>query len=122
MAARHNVVAQTTPGPYPTLQPTPGSDLVETASVPADGMYTAIVDGKTLVLVHNTHATDPHTVTFNSSLDVPYNRSGDITAYSLAAGKMRFFGPFKLTGWSTGGNLNIDTDDATIKLAVITLP
>ena len=119
--SRHNIAAQTLPGAYPSLPVTPGSNLVETISVPADGMSTAIVDSKTLVLVHNT-AVGAETVTFTSVADV-YGRTGDITAYSLGAGDQRFFGPFKLAGWAQSGNvLWIDTSDAGILLAVITLP
>jgi len=119
--SRHNIAAQTLLGPYPSLPVTPGTVLAETVSVPADGMSTAIVDGKTVVLVHNT-AVGAETVTFTSVPDV-YGRKGDITTFSLAAGAQLPFGPFKLAGWAQSGNvLWIDTSDAGILLAVITLP
>jgi hypothetical protein len=82
------------------------------------GNYTPIVEGKTLLLVQNTDS-GAHTVTISSVADA-YNREGDITAYSLSAGEIALFGPFKAAGWSNGGNLDIDASDATVKFAVIT--
>lgn len=119
--ARVLVAAQTTPGAYPTLPITANSrDLTFQAGDNSLGNYTSIVEGKTLVVVHNTDS-GAHTVTFTSQPDT-YGRSGDISSYSLGAGELGLFGPFKALGWSDAGNLDIDCSDNTVKFAVITLP
>jgi hypothetical protein len=120
--ARVNVAAQTTPGAYPTLPV--GANTRDLAFQVYDaGLFnhTAIVDGKTLVLIQNV-AVGAKTVTFLSVADGTFHRTGDITAYSLGAGEIALFGPFKTAGWSNAGFLDIDAEDANIKIAVITLP
>jgi len=120
--ARVLVAAQTTPGAYPALPITANSrDLQMQAGDASLGNYTPLVEAKTLVLLHNTGA-GARTVTFTSQADTPYNRTGDITAYSIGAGEMALFGPFKAIGWSDGGNLDIDVSHAEVQIAVITLP
>ena len=118
--ARVLVAAQTLPGSYPTLPVTPGSNLSEQAVDPGLGNYTPLVSGKTVVLVHNTNV-GAQTITFTSIADT-FGRTGDITAYSLSAGAQRFFGPFKLVGWTNGGQLWFTASDASVKVAVVTLP
>jgi hypothetical protein len=121
--ARVNVAAQTLPGAYPTLPVGAGTRDVSFQAYDAGLMNeTPIVDGKTVVLVKNDHATDPKTVTFISVADSTFKRTGDITTYSLAAGDVAVFGPFKTAGWALVGKLQIDASSADIKLAVITLP
>jgi hypothetical protein len=86
------------------------------------GNYTPLVDGKTLVICQNTNSgSTARTVTFDSAVDA-FNRTGDITAYSLGAGEIGMFGPFKTAGWVNAGNLNFDVSHAEMKIAVITLP
>jgi hypothetical protein len=119
--ARVLIAAQTTPGAYPTLPITANSrDMSMQAGDSSLGNYTPIVEGKTLVIVQNTDS-GAHTVSFTSAADT-YNRTGDISGYSLGAGELAIFGPFKALGWSDGGNLDIDCSDNTVKFAVITLP
>jgi len=122
--ARVLVAAQTLPGAYPTLPLGAGSRVLAFQAADASlHNYTPIVEGKTLVFVKNSHATDPKTVTFTSVVDA-YNRSGDITTYSIAAGVVAVFGPFKAAGWShpdTGEvGLWIDGSTADILIAVVT--
>jgi hypothetical protein len=120
--ARVLVAAQTTPGAYPTLPISANSrDVQEQAGDASLGNYTPLVAGKTLVLLHNT-GVGARTVTFTSQADTPYNRTGDITAYSIGAGELALFGPFAVVGWSDAGNLDIDVSHAEVKIAVITLP
>jgi hypothetical protein len=120
--ARVNVAAQTTPGAYPTLPVGANSRDVAFQAADAGLMnMTPIVDGKTLVLIQNV-AVGAKTVTFVSVADGTYHRTGDITTYSVGAGEIALFGPFKVAGWSNAGNLWIDNEDANIKIAVITLP
>lgn len=119
--ARVLVAAQTLPGSYPTLPVTPGSDLSEQAADASLFQYTPLVAGKTVVIAHNTDS-GAHTVTFTSVADAQ-NRTGDITAYSLAAGHVRAFGPFLSAGWvQDGTQLWFAANDATVKFIVLTLP
>lgn len=123
--ARTNVAAQTLPitpgGNYPTLPIGAGlADITFAAADTVNGNSTVPVDGKTVVLAYNTD-TVARTVTFTSAPD-SYNRSGDITAYSIAAGKVACFGPFKTAGWLVGGVLEIDASNALLHLGVIQLP
>lgn len=119
---RTNVAAQSLPSTYyPTLPLSGGSaDIAFTATDAATDMDTALVDGKTMVLVKNEDV-DPQTVTFTSVVD-SLNRVGDIEAYSVAAGKVARFGPFKLAGWSAAGKLQWDVSDPLLRSAVIQLP
>ena len=120
--ARVVVVAQPAPGAYPVV--TAGSlDVTMQAADVALGNYIPIVANKTLILVQNTHATDAKTFTITSVVDA-YNRTGDITAYSLAAGDIALLGPFKTEGWSHGsgadGGVWINGESADVKIANIT--
>lgn len=121
---RSTLPAVTAPGNYPTLQPTAASlDVTMTATVVADKTQFAIQPGKKyLVLAHNTGAA-PHTVTINSSVDVKTKRTGDITGYSVGAGKISQFGPFEAEGWAqTDGYVYAEADHIEIKFGVIILP
>jgi hypothetical protein len=82
--------------------------------------YTPLTNGKTYLLAQNTDS-GAHTVTITSVAD-NLNRVGDITAYSLAAGVIAQFGPFQSVGWSNGGQLWFQADNALVKFAVVTLP
>jgi hypothetical protein len=120
--ARVLVAAQTTPGAYPTLPIGANTrDLQMQAGDASLGNYTPLVAGKTLVIFHNT-GVGARTVTFTSQADTPYNRTGDISAYSIGAGEHALFGPFAVIGWSDAGNLDIDVSHAEVMIAVITLP
>lgn len=119
--ARVNVAAQTTLGAYPELPLTANSaDLAMQAGDNSLGNYTALVDNKTFVIAQNTDS-GAHTITFTSVVDT-FNRTGNITSYSIGAGELAMFGPFKTLGWANSGQLWIDVNDNTVKLAVITLP
>ncbi len=119
--ARTTITAQTLAGAYPTLPIDAGTaDLTETAVDDPTDRETPLVNLKTLVIAHNTDS-GAHTITIGSSVDT-YNRTGDITAYSIAAGKIARFGPFQTLGWSNAGKLNIDVSDPLVRLSIITLP
>lgn len=120
--ARVLVVAQVAPGAYPVV--TAGSlDVTMQAADVALGNYVPLVENKTLLLIQNTHATDAKTFTITSVVDA-FNRTGDITTYSLAAGDIALLGPFRGAGWSHGsgatGGIWIDGASADIKIANIT--
>jgi hypothetical protein len=120
--ARTAITAQTLTSPYyPVLPLGAGTaDLTETAVDDPTDRQTTLIDGKTVILAHNTDV-GAHTITFTSVAD-SFNRTGDITAYSIAAGKIARFGPFKSSGWATSGQLLIDVSDPLVRLAVVTLP
>jgi hypothetical protein len=123
--ARVLVAAQAFPGAYPSLPIGANTrDLAMQAGDTALGNYTPIVEGKTVVLLHNTFA-GAKTVTFTSVADA-YGRTGDITTYSIGQDEHARFGPFKAAGWSHGtgadGGLWIDVSDAAVLIAVETLP
>lgn len=117
-----NIAAQTLPGAYPTLPIGANTrDLAFSVTDPALGNETPLIDSKTVLLFRNDDVA-AQTVTITSSVDTPYNRTGDITAYSIGADELAIFGPFKTVGWTVGGKLTWQTSDADIKVAVITLP
>ena len=124
--ARVLVAAQTTPGAYPTLPISANSrDLQFQAGDASLGNYTPIVEGKTLIVFHNT-GVGARTAGFVSVADTSFNRTGDITAYSMGAGEHALFGPFRSIGWNhsdTGEvGLWIDVSHSEVQIAVITLP
>jgi hypothetical protein len=68
---------------------------------------------KLIVIVQNS-AGAPGTVTFTSLAD-PFNRTGDISAYSLAAGGIAEF-EFNRAGWvQSDGNLYCEASAVTMK-------
>jgi hypothetical protein len=113
---------QTLPGAYPTLQPGAGSRKITFAACDASNFNrVVIVENKTVILVKNAHVSDPKTVTIVSAVD-DKNRTGDITAYSIVAGDIAVFGPFKTAGWTTTGHLELRGASTDIQFACITLP
>lgn len=118
--ARTVITAQTLAGSYPALPLSGGSaDITETAIDDPTDRYVALLDSKTVIFAHNSDS-GAHTITIGSVAD-QYNRTGDITAYSIAAGKIARFGPFKTAGWANGGNLNIDVSDPKVRLWAINI-
>ncbi len=115
MAARVLIAAQEPVGTYPSLPITANAaDLTETACDATNGNYTSVVEGKTIIIVHNT-GVGARTITFTSAADPTFNRTGDITAYSLGAGEIsKPFGPFKASGWANvGPDVTLATSAAT---------
>lgn len=108
-------------GPYPALPvAATGADFVFTAADAVNGNSFAST-GRELLLVNNSGAS-PYTVTVASVAD-GLKRSGDITAYSVAAGLFSMFGPFSQPGWQqTDGTVHVTASNAAIKFAVVRLP
>ncbi len=80
-----------------------------------------VASGKDLIVAYNTGAS-AHTITVTSTID-PYNRTGDISAYSLGAGEFAVFGPLATTGWiQTDGKIYFEANHAEIKFGVVRLP
>ncbi|MBI5964938.1 MAG: hypothetical protein HY863_15775 [Chloroflexi bacterium] len=120
--ARQTLTKVTLLGSYPALPI--AANAADVAFVAADvtNKEQIVPGGNDLIVVWNTHATNPYTVTFNSVAD-DKNRTGDITAYSIGAGEIAMFGPFKQTGWmQTDGKMYMEASNAAIKYAVIALP
>lgn len=117
---RQTLTRQTPKGPYPTLPVSANSlDLTWTAANTTDKEQFA-PSGDDLVLVRNTHATDPHTVTFTSVADEK-NRTGDVSTYSLQAGEVIAF-RFRKPGWKqSDGNIYMEASNTAIQYAVLQL-
>jgi len=120
--ARTNIASQQLMGAYPPLPlGATGADLMFTAIDDPVSRSTPLIDNKTVVLAFNTDVA-ARTITISSIADTQ-NRLGDITAYSVVAGHIASFGPFRSAGWaSAGALLYIDISDPKLRLAVIQLP
>lgn len=98
----------TTPvGPYPTLPVSAlALDVAWTTGQVGSGDNVIVVSGQTqyLLLVRNTHATLAKTITITSVADTPFNRTGDITAYSIGPGLYSAFAFTATSGWVDGSN------------------
>lgn len=115
---RTAIAAKAVVGGYGTYS-ADGADFVWTAADVANG-NSVVATNNDLVLAYNSGAT-PYTVTIGSVAD-PFNRTGDITAYSLAAGEYGVFGPFPNLGWKqTDGYLYLNANNAAVKFAIIAL-
>jgi hypothetical protein len=77
--------------------------------------------GNDLVIAQNTDSVTRH-VTIHSVAD-HIGRTGDLTSVAITAGQVLIFGPFPVNAWAqSDGNINVDTDNALVKLAVVHLP
>ena len=115
------LTAQVTNGAYPALPIGAGTRKLTHVAIDASlGGSVAIIEGKTMVFVFNTGGA-PHTVTIASVAD-SFNRPGDITTYSVPAGEVHHFGPFKLAGWSNAGLLGITVSDVSLEIGILNLP
>ena len=117
MAARVDVTKTAAPGSNPAA-----GVAVTWTDADATNKNQFIMTGDELLLVRNAHATDPKTVTINSVVD-PQNRTRDITAESIVAGKVFMYGTFTTkVGWvQTGGYLFFEGETTDIKFAAIKL-
>jgi len=106
-------------GAYPTLQPAVNTlDVTETAADTGNlNMFKCT--GKEILLVHNSDAVNPYTFTVTSVVD-KWNRTGDITAYSLAATEIASWGPVELAGWrQADGYIYLQGSNAAILFSVL---
>lgn len=114
------LTVQQSPSVYSTIA-ADGADVTMTAGDASNG-NDFVSSGDEIVIVQNTHATLAYTVTFTSVAD-SLNRTGDITAYSLAAGEIACFGPFPAHGWRyTGNKIRVTVSNASIKLGLVRIP
>ena len=97
-------------------------DVLPVASDQANGNRCAWpTTGKVYLLCQNADAA-PQTITITAAAD-KWARTGAISAYSMAANDLAFFGPFEQSVWkdSTDG-LIFTTSDADLKVVVIVTP
>jgi len=109
-------------GPYPTLPVSATTlDLAWTAA-DVSNFNSFLLQGPAIILVRNVHASSPFTFTLTSSADAR-GRTGDITTYSLAAGKVAAFNLNSTAGWlQTDGSFYLAGSDVSIQFCIIRLP
>lgn len=114
--ARTDLTISTAPDPYDT----DGAALTWEAGDPSNGnQFDA--SGRDVLLVRNTDAVNPQTVTVISTPD-RYGRTGDASR-SVPANGSAVFQKFPLSGWvQDDGNIYVDVADAAIELAVVRIP
>lgn len=116
---RTALTSQTPKGPYPGTVAANDLDITFAAMDAVNG-NSVTLNGPLLLLFRNDNA-GAQTVTINSTTD-PYNRSGDVSAYSIGAGEYAAF-IVKPLGWiQSDGALYLDTSSADVKIAVLKLP
>ena len=107
-------------GSYPVLPLTAGSATFAPTAADAVNLNLAAFGSasKLLVIAYNSDV-GAQTVTITSVAD-QFQRVGDITAYSIAAGQFGIFGPFLQQGWKqSDGNLYFAASSANVKFFVI---
>lgn len=107
-------------GPYITGQPGSGTlGFVFTACDNSNGNSFAIT-GTELLLVQNTDASNPHTITITSVAD-NFGRTGDITAYNLPLSTYAAFNFRQGVGGfaQTDGTVHLTCSSNTISFAVL---
>ena len=106
----------------PIKNPTVAGDVpvvTMTASTPA-GDLIDVSGGNVLLIIRNSHAANPYTVTINGEPGAE-GRDASITK-SLTAGQIAVFGPIPGPGWATGaGRISVASEDASILYGVVDL-
>lgn len=106
-------------GPYPGT--VAAGDLDFTMAAGKISAATFPLTNKEVLLLYNSGAT-PRTVTLTSVAD-KWQRTGDITAYSIGAGEWAAFFYGDKTGWAdANGCASITCSNAELKVAVLRLP
>ncbi len=121
--ARTEITAETPLGGYGDYSSANVADITmnPTTGLSGDNGDEVVSSGKDLFYVRNTQA-GTQTITF-TSVDDPFNRQEDITAYELLTGEEAIFGPFPVEGWrQTDGKLYFETSHADVLVAVFALP
>lgn len=106
-------------GPYPTLPVGAGTLTLNETAADVTNKEQFVPSGDDLIIVHNS-GVSAFTVTFTSVAD-DLKRTGDVSAYSVAAGAIAAF-RFKKPGWmQSDGKVYIEASNAGIKWAVLQL-
>lgn len=97
-------------------------DLTWTAA-DASNYNEVVLTGNEILLFWNTHASTAYNVTINAPATVAtLGRSGDVSNYSVGAGKIGLYGPVPVTGFAqTNGKLYFQAENASVKFAVVKL-
>jgi hypothetical protein len=96
-------------------------DLAWQAADSTNGNQFLLGQGKYIILARNVHATTAFTFTLTSSAD-ERKRTGDITTYSLAAGKVAAFLLDQQAGWvQTDGMFYFIASAVSIEFCIIKL-
>lgn len=119
--ARTTLTKTTALGAYGDYSVANSADLTMTvADVSNKNQFVA--SSSDLVIAHNTGGS-AYTITVTSSADPHYQRTGDITTYSLGAGEYAVFGPFKRPGWvQSDGYIYLEASNALVKFGVVVIP
>ncbi len=116
--ARTELTPFTALGPFGTYS-AGLADITMTAADTTD-QNSAKLTGKVLLIAHNT-GVGVQTVTV-TSVTCEHGRSGDITAYSLAADDYAILGPFEPKGWlQSDGMLYFEANSADVLLGLVKL-
>jgi len=117
---RTTITAQQPQGPWVTLPPAADAlDLTMTAADVANKNQT-LLNGPLLLIAQNSGAS-PYTITLSSIADSKL-RTGDITAYSLAAGDIAAFWINRTEGWlQADGYLYYEASNVAVLFAVLKL-
>ncbi len=120
--ARSDFTPQTLVGGYGDYSVADVADLTFAAftGTSGDDGNQFVASGRDIVIVRNDNV-GAQTVTF-SSVDDPFGRTGNIAAYSLAAGEYAIFGAFNVDGWrQADGKMYLEASAADVFCAVIRL-
>lgn len=118
---RTALTVQTPIGPYPTLPLTADSADITFTAGDVSNMNSAPFGNKSKILCifRNTGAS-PYTVTITSAVDT-FNRTGDITTYSLGAGETMAV-LIDRTGWiQSDSSVYMAVSNASVTIALIGL-
>jgi hypothetical protein len=107
-------------GPYPGTVNANDLDAVFTSADQANGNY-FVGTGRELIEIQNADA-GAQTFTITSKAD-PYGRTGNVSAYSMAAGEHAIFWLGNLVGWDQGGGqIYLDASSNNISFRIIRIP
>jgi hypothetical protein len=117
---RTTIAAQTPKGPYVSLPPAADSLDVTMTAADVTNKNQTLLNGPLLLIAQNSGAS-AYTVTITSAPDSKL-RTGDITAYSLAAGDIAAFVINQTEGWlQSDGYLYYEASNAAVKFALLRL-
>lgn len=118
--ARTTLTKTTALGAYGDYSVANAADLTMTAA-DTSNQNQFVASSRDLVIAHNTGGS-AYTVTVTSAEDPHYNRSGDITTYSIGAGEIAILGPFKRPGWvQADGYVYLEANNAAVEFGVVQL-
>lgn len=118
--ARTALTKKTALGPYGSY--TAGAATLSMQAADVANKNSFVCGPNDIVIAQNSGAS-PYTVTITSVADPITGRTGDITTYSLAAGDIAVFGPFRAPGWmQSDGSIYLEASNAAVKFAPVTIP